>query len=124
MTDLRTRLRDALRDEEDERLSDNEAAAMRRVVVAAARVDEPEAARAWFQPLAVAATLVAMIAIGVAIGHRFDVRPADGGASDGTDGNLPARQTPGAARQLQFSTPGGTRIIWIFNSDLDLKTTP
>jgi hypothetical protein len=31
---------------------------------------------------------------------------------------------PERARQLQFSTPGGTRIIWIFNSDLDLKTTP
>jgi hypothetical protein len=26
-------------------------------------------------------------------------------------------------RQLQFLTPGGTRIIWVFNSDLNLKAT-
>jgi hypothetical protein len=124
MTDLRTRLRDALRDEEDERLSVDEAAAMRRVVVAAARDGEREPARMWLPPLAVAATLVAMVAIGIAIGQRFDDRPAPAGVSDGTDGDLPARQAPGRARQLHFSTPGGTRIIWIFNSDLDLKTTP
>ena len=24
-------------------------------------------------------------------------------------------------RQLQFATPGGTRIIWVFNSEFDLK---
>jgi len=26
-------------------------------------------------------------------------------------------------RQLQFLTPGGTRIIWVFNQDLDLKAS-
>jgi hypothetical protein len=124
MTDLRTRLRDALRDEEDERLSVDAAAAMRRVVVAAAGDGDSEPARMWLPPLAVAATLVAMVAIGIAIGQRFDDRPAPAGASDGRDGDLPARQRPDRARQLQFSTPGGTRIIWIFNSELDLKTTP
>ena len=29
----------------------------------------------------------------------------------------------GERRQLQFDTPGGTRIIWIFNSEFDLKAT-
>ena len=124
MTDLRSRLRDALRDEEDERLSVDEAAAMRRVVVAAARDAAIEPAKLWLRPLAVAATVVAMIAVGIAIGQRFDARPVVGDASNGTDDSLPVRPAPDGARQLQFSTPGGTRIIWIFNSDLDLKTTP
>jgi hypothetical protein len=124
MTDLGTRLRDALRDEEDERLSAVEAAAMRRAIVAAAGEHQRESARGWFQPLAVAASLVAMVAIGIAIGHRFDVPTEQIDDSNGADTALPAQQRPGGARQLQFSTPGGTRIIWIFNSDLDLKTTP
>jgi hypothetical protein len=124
MTDLRTRLRDALGDEEDARLSVDDIAAMRRVVVASVRTGETERrAASWFQPLAVAATLVAMIAVGIAIGGRFP-----GGANVATapagDERGAAAQPPERARQLQFSTPGGTRIIWIFNSNLDLKTTP
>jgi hypothetical protein len=124
MTDLRTRLHDALRDEEDARLPADQAAAMRRIVVAAARDGGSEPARFWFAPLAVAATLVAMVALGISVGQRFGDRPMRGGASDSTDTDLPARQGPDRARQLQFSTPGGTRIIWIFSSDLNLKTTP
>lgn len=124
MTDLRSRLLDALRDEEEERLSADEAAAMRRVVVSAARADASESARMWLPPLAVAATVVAMVAIGIAIGQRLDSRPVRAGAPDGAIGDQPAGPMPARARQLYFSTPGGTRIIWIFNSDLDLKTTP
>jgi len=127
MTDLRTRLRDALgieEDDENDRLSVEEAAAMRRVIVAAARVGRVEPARMWRLPLAVAATLVAMVGIGIAIGQHFDARPANLDSPDSSTGDSPARQMPAGARQLQFSTPGGTRIIWIFNSDLDLKTTP
>lgn len=124
MTDLRTLLRDALGDEDDERLGIDEAAAMRRVVVAAARDDGREPARMWLPPLAVAATVIVMVAIGVTLGQRFDARPIATGPSDGADTDDPVKTTPDRARQLQFSTPGGTRIIWIFNSDLDLKTTP
>jgi hypothetical protein len=125
MTDLRTRLRDALFDDEDERLSADDIAAMRRVVVASVRTTDERERRAasWFQPLAVAATVVAMIGVGIAIGGRFD-----GGATVATaprgDERGAAAQQPERARQLQFSTPGGTRIIWIFTSDLELKTTP
>ena len=125
MTDLRTRLRDALRDEEDERLPVDDIAAMRRVVVASVRTTDENGRRAvsWFQPLAVAATLVAMIAVGIAIGGRFDAGANVATVPGGGEGGA-AAQKPERARQLQFSTPGGTRIIWIFNSDLDLKTTP
>jgi hypothetical protein len=119
MTDLRARLREALDDEEDAQLSRDDAAAIRRVVVAAAHGHERQPERMWIRPLAVAATVVVMVAAGIAIGERFDARPAHG-----ADRNLPAHASPDRARQLHFSTPGGTRIIWIFNSDLDLKTTP
>lgn len=124
MTDLRTLLRDALGQEDEERLSGEEVAAMRRLVVAAARDGGREPARMWLPPLAVAATVVVMVAIGVTLGQRFDARPRHAGATDGTDTDLPVKTTPDRARQLHFSTPGGTRIIWIFNSDLELKTTP
>ena len=122
MTDLRTRLLDALGNADDERLTIEDAAAMRRVIVAATRDVEKQPARMWWPPLAVAATVVVMVAVGVTLGQRFDARPFRAGATDGTDTDLPARTAP--ARQLHFSTPGGTRIIWIFNSDLELKTTP
>jgi hypothetical protein len=121
MTDLRTLLHAALGNEEDERLTPDEAAAMRRVVIGAARESAGESPRIWFAPLAVAATVVAMVAVGVAIGGRFD---ATATRAVPNDVDAPATQTPDRARQLQFSTPGGTRIIWILNSDLNLKTTP
>jgi hypothetical protein len=122
MTDLRTQIRAAFRDDEVDRLPVDEAAAMRRLVVSSVgRVNDSRGAASWFQPLAVAATLVAMIAVGVAIGHRFDDRASIGAVRSD---DLPAGQEPDGARQLHFSTPGGTRIIWIFNSNLDLKTTP
>ena len=35
----------------------------------------------------------------------------------------PAVSTPGDMRQLQFATPGGTRIIWQFNPDFSLRET-
>ena len=125
MTDLQTRLRDALREEEDERLPVDDVAAMRRVVLASVRTDEERhRAHAWLQPLAVAVTVVAMIAAGIAAGQRFEARPSVDRSSGAAGKEAPAGTGPDRARQLHFSTPGGTRIIWIFNSDLDLKTTP
>jgi hypothetical protein len=125
MTELRRDMRDALREADDERLSVDEVAAMRRVVLASVRTaDERESAWAWLRPLAVAATVVMMIAVGIAAGQRFDARATRAAATSGGEHDVPADREPGGASQLQFSTPGGTRIIWIFNSDLDLKTTP
>jgi hypothetical protein len=121
MTDLRTQIHAAFRGDEDDQLPVDEAAAMRRLVVASVRpLHDSRSAASWLQ-LAVAATLVAMIAAGVATGHRFDDRARLGAVR--SDDPLPGPR-PDGARQLHFSTPGGTRIIWIFNSNLDLKTTP
>jgi hypothetical protein len=123
MTDLGTQIRDALREQDDERLPADEVLAIRRVVVASVRAEEG-GTFSWLRPLAVAATVIAMIAAGVTLGERFDARDSAGaGESDATSTHAAVKQAAGA-RQLHFSTPGGTRIIWIFNSDLDLKTTP
>ena len=35
-------------------------------------------------------------------------------------GVVPASATDASVRQLQFATPGGTRIIWVFNPDFSL----
>jgi hypothetical protein len=102
-------------DRESEPLTPDEIEAMRRTVVAAARDSAPELT--WWRPLAIAATLLLMMGVGGAAGRRVDARPT-----------APAVQPNALARgeqlQLQFATPGGTRIIWVFNSELDLKATP
>jgi hypothetical protein len=55
----------------------------------------------------VAATVAATLLAGVLIGRRL---PHD---------DLPRASEP-ARRQVQFDTPGGTRIIWVINPDFDL----
>ena len=77
-----------------ERLAPDESARIRRHVMAAAR-ERATDARVWPRPLALAAVVLAMVAAGALF----------------------------AERQGQFDTPGGTRIIWIFNSEFDLKAT-
>ena len=99
----------------DARLPAPDAERMRRVVVAATREAQP-APFPWHRPLAMAALVVMMIGVGAAIGQRADWAdaPAPGAAVLDDDGDR---------RQLQFSTPGGTRIIWTFNSEFDLRET-
>lgn len=97
------------------RLPAPDAERMRRVVVAAAREAQP-ATFPWYRPLAMAALVVMMIGVGAAIGQRAEWAdvPPPSAAALGDDGDR---------RQLQFSTPGGTRIIWVFDSEFDLKET-
>lgn len=128
MTDWRTQLRDGLRDDEEDRLTVEDVDTMRRAVLGSLRSgDGRSAPLPWLQPLAVAATIVAMLGVGISIGQRFDGRTLSTatesdvrGGGDGASAPRPDER----ARQLQFSTPGGTRIIWIFNSNLELTTTP
>jgi hypothetical protein len=64
-----------------------------------------------------AATAVLTLAMAVLAGHR-----APRSAPERGDVPLPAAAI-GSPRQLQFATPGGTRIIWVFDDALDLKET-
>jgi hypothetical protein len=96
-----------------EALAPDDVHAMRRTVVGAARDTAPGIS--WRRPVAIAATILLMIGVGATAGRRFDTRrPAA----------VPVEQIrPGAGEQLQlqFATPGGTRIIWVFNPELELK---
>jgi hypothetical protein len=100
----------------DSEMSPRQVDAMRRVVLDAAR--RPDVVRTpWQQPLAVAAMVALTIAAGIMAGRRMpvaEVRPE----IDPTQA-APADQR----RQLQFSTPGGTRIIWVFDPEFTLKET-
>jgi hypothetical protein len=128
MTDWRRAMREADAQEEQDHLSADEAQAMRRVVVAAAKEAAPDRAPSpWMRrPILVAATIVAVISVGVATGLRPDLTNRQPSVTELVPEAAPIDTTNTASvstpnRQLQFVTAGGTRIIWVFNSDLDLK---
>lgn len=124
MTDWRARVRDVVEDADRDSLPADTVRAMREMVVAAAREEQGgDAPFSWRRPLAFGGTLLIVTAVGIAAGRRMPVsppaaeRPPVHAATEAVGPNSAARPH----RQLQFSTPGGTRIIWVFNSDLDLK---
>jgi hypothetical protein len=109
-----TRIGDLLRDADPLRDEDSLTAAqtgsMRRFVVAAAR-RAGSAALSWTEPLAIGAVLGVMILAGITTGRHLTVpRPPRSAAVEPTE-----------RRQLQFATAGGTRIIWIFDSEFSVK---
>jgi hypothetical protein len=102
-------------------LSTVDAERIRRVIISAALESRPSRAP-WLRPFAMAAVAALLVVVGTMTGHQVVVEPA------------PATGTPeppvaiggsggdgGDRRQLQFSTPGGTRIIWIFDQNLRLQ---
>jgi hypothetical protein len=88
-------------------LSETEVEVMRRVIVAAAT----DAHHAGWSPwrLALAGTLAFTVVLSLFISTIF--------APD-----RPASTEPPATeqRQLQFETPGGTRVVWVLNSKFNL----
>ena len=102
-------------------LSTVDAERMRRVIVAAALESRPSRAP-WLRPFAMAAVAALLVVVGTMTGHQVIVEPAPAAgtpeplaAIGGSGGDIDDR------RQLQFSTPGGTRIIWIFDQNLRLQ---
>jgi len=119
MTDWRTRLREAfgnttVEDADDDKLSRDAALAMRRVVVAAVTADG-EAPFSWRNPLAVGAALALMVASGMVAGLRMPVPVDEAGVT------IPPAPDPGERRQVQFATPGGTRIVWTIDPGFRLN---
>ena len=132
MSNWRGAMREAGERDEQDHLSADEAQAMRRVVLAAVVDDARERAAAsrWMRrPALVAATIVAIISVGVVMGLRLDlVNRSQQPSTTPLANQAPPIEATGAAtppsnRQLQLMTAGGTRIIWVFNSELDLKAT-
>jgi predicted pyridoxine 5'-phosphate oxidase superfamily flavin-nucleotide-binding protein len=99
-------------------LSAAEIDAMRRAIVAAAEMQS--SAAFWPRPMFLAATVAVTIVVGVALGAGLPQRaprpPAAGLAL-----SEPAASTTRVdeRRQLQFATPGGTRIIWVFDPEFN-----
>jgi hypothetical protein len=125
MDNLTKLLRDAdplTLSQEDAELSPADAQQMRRAVLAEAR-QSPAASPVWRRPLALAAAVILIVGLVGISGDRRSVpvpvgpEPTDKGPlsafSNGSDDD--------ARRQLQFSTPGGTRIIWVFDQNLRLQ---
>ena len=92
----------------DAALARDEAQAMRRAMLAA--LDERRSAAVfWPRPLAMAATVALTLASGIFLGRHLPPPHA-------VDRSASAAQVD-EIRQLQFATPGGTRVIWVFNPD-------
>jgi hypothetical protein len=89
--------------------------AMRRAILVEARTQRAPAPVSWWpRPVALGAALAACLALGVSIGMRL---------SDTASSVAPPRAVAPAAdvrRQLQITSPGGTRIIWTFHQELSL----
>jgi hypothetical protein len=88
-------------------LSVTEVHVMRRAIVAAAT----DARHAGWSPwrLALAGTLAFAVVLAVFIGTVFAPGRQESAQPEATE-----------QRQLQFETPGGTRVVWVLNSKFDL----
>ena len=104
----------------DSELSPMQVDAMRRSVLDAAR--RPDVVRTpWHHPLAMATMVALMIAAGIMTGRRLAVN--DVGVEVGPRPDAVPTAPTEPRRQLQFATPGGTRIIWVFDPEFTIKET-
>ena len=98
----------------DPRLSEDESAALRRRVIHEA-AGRTERRLRWREPLTLVGALALLMLAAVMTEHA---RPS----AARTEAEALARPARSAERrQLQFATPGGTRIIWTFDPDFSLK---
>jgi hypothetical protein len=104
---------DPLRSEPALRASDVER--MRHAVLNAEK--PPATVMTWWPRALAAAALVVLLVIAGTIGSRDPARPEQPG--DAIKAVAPA--DPAERRQLQFETPGGTRIIWTIDPDFKLE---
>lgn len=114
MTDIRDRLREADPVVTEPAPPAEEVAAMRRRVLEA--VAQPaDRATAWKRTLAIAAAVALVAGAGIDTARRTS-RPAQGPA---TITAVPASAVT-TRTQVQFSTPGGTRVIWTIDPAFQL----
>jgi hypothetical protein len=113
---------DPLRPETGEaaELSTVDAERMRRIIVSAALESRPARAP-WLRPFAMAAVAALLVVVGTMTGHQVIVEPVPAAGTPDPLSATDASGGDGDRRQLQFATPGGTRIIWIFDQNLRLQ---
>jgi hypothetical protein len=105
-------------------LSDDDLRRLRdRVVSAVPRGDARGLVLA--RPFALTAGALLLVCGGILGGLHHSIRPASGSAVRTSDGERqrPEPGGPGERQQLHFATPGGTRIIWVFDSEFKVEGT-
>jgi hypothetical protein len=125
MTDWRIRLRDA--DRALGRVVEPEASQrMRRRVVAAVPAIRP-AVQTWSRAFAATAAALTVVCVALLTALQGGRPPDDPVARVETADPVLASAIDEAAaparQQLHFSTPGGTRIIWVFDPGFEVKGT-
>jgi hypothetical protein len=122
MNDWRVRLRDADRavgsDVEPETVQ-----RLRRSVIVAARAGVP-AAGSWSRTFVATAATLALVCVALLTALQ-DVKVVPDQKATTAEIGDPALDSPSTPdrQQLQFSTPGGTRIIWVFDPGFEVKGT-
>ena len=114
MKDIGSLLRDGDPVALEPEMSASDIQAVRRAVLAALATTDRATSR-WPGPLLAGAAVTAALAAGVFVGLRIPaprVSPIETALSHASD-------AAGAHRQLQFASPGGTRIIWVFDPEFN-----
>ena len=104
---------DPLRHEPE--LSASDSARMRQAVLAAIPRETPSIAW-WPRALAAAALVVLMVIAGTVSSRKKAVSIESGEAT-----KVAVPSEPPERRQLQFATPGGTRIIWTLDPEFKIE---
>ena len=117
--DIGARLRAADPLIDDPAMSAADVEAMRGMVVAAA--DRSAQSPAWWPPmLAVVATAAAMVIAVVGARVHENGRKASAPPRSLSPAVADSASTTSTGRrQLQFATPGGTRVIWVFDPEFN-----
>jgi hypothetical protein len=98
-------------------LADADLQRMRRTIITAAHEPAVRPTLWWGHWIAAAVAVAVLVIVSTYRSGRAPLGVArdDAGASIATE---PPVTTP---RQLEFVTPGGTRVIWYFNPDFEVK---
>ena len=112
------RAADPLGDEsEHQELSAADAQAIRRAMLAA--IPAATVRPIWRRPVLLAAAAALVASVSGAVGHRLATRSDIEPVIESLEAPVTAGDSE--RRQLQFATPGGTRIIWVFDDNLRFK---
>lgn len=97
--------------------SAEETARMRaRVLGAASAPDAAESRTRWTPAAVAAAALFAVLVLGAVtlrISRSSPTATGQPALEAGATGEIPATHRERAPRQIQFTTPGGTRVVWM-----------
>jgi hypothetical protein len=111
MSSLQEQLKDADPVAHEPPLSNELVQQMRQAVLTSARAVRSRRVTTHKAGWAVAG-VAAVVALAVGVNRWSDTRSA-------AVGPVPTDGTTETTRQVQFATPGGTRVIWVFNADFE-----